>query len=321
MKGLNFKMIKNNKKNKSKKKKYKLTLRGKRSIIILLIVIIIFLKLISSKGNNDLRLIFNYIDITPNLSRILIKNDDIIYMSMEDILKYIDNNIYEEDNLIIATSDLKVASLELNKNYITINGSQQNISGSAFKIDEIVYIPISEMEKVYNLDFEYSNSSNIVTIDDLKNAKKTAVAKKKISIKKEKNIFSKTLSKVKKNETLVYITEEGNWVKVMDKDGNVGYTKNAKLKDIKLEREEFKIKDYAQNVSGEEILEENITEENIDKFNERKNLIEKIFMKAIENEKKCVKIIFNGDNPKFERLKIEGTPIFNECGIYVEFIK
>lgn len=314
-------MDENKKSRKSKRKKRKINNKRKRSIVIFFIIVVIFFELVSSnKKNTDLKLILNYIDITSDLSHQLFKTDDVVYMSMEDISRYIDNTIYQENNLIVSTSDFKVVSLEINSNVININGSEQSISGTAIMIDETVYLPISELEKVYNIKFKYSAFSNISIIENLANKKSTAIAKKKVSIKKEKNVFSKTLSKVKKGEVLVCIDEYDNWTKVMDNDGNMGFVKTNKLKDLKVEREKFESRNYVQDVSNDDVLEENISNEDIDTFNSRKNLIKKIFTKAIENEKKYVKIIFNSDNSNFERLKIEGRPIFNECGICVDFI-
>lgn len=312
-------MIQGKKGIKTRNKKRKITKKFKRNIIIL-VIIIIFLNLNSSKKNTDMKLVLNYDDITESLSHELIRIDSVIYMSVDDIARYIDANVYQENDLIITTSDFKVACLKLDSNVLDINGSEQVISGNVIKVNDIVYIPISEMEKVYNIEFKYSKSSNISTVETLNTNRITAIAKKKISIKKEKNFFSKTVSKVKKGESLVWISEEDKWTKVMDNDGNIGYVNTDKLIDVKTEREEFSLEQMSQNTVSSNSMEEDITNQNLDTFDNRKELIEKIFTKAIENEKNYVKLIIGNENKNIERLKIEAAPIFNECGITIDFL-
>ena len=314
-------MIQGKKGIKTRNKKRIITKKFKRNIIILvIIIIIIFLNLNSSKKNTDMKLVLNYDDITESLSHELIRIDSVIYMSVDDIARYIDANVYQENDLIITTSDFKVACLKLDSNVLDINGSEQVISGNVIKVNDIVYIPISEMEKVYNIEFKYSKSSNISTVETLNTNRITAIAKKKISIKKEKKFFSKTVSKVKKGESLVWISEEDKWTKVMDNDGNIGYVNTDKLIDVKTEREEFSLEQMGQNTVSSNSMEEDITNQNLDTFDNRKELIEKIFTKAIENEKNYVKLIIGNENKNIERLKIEAAPIFNECGITIDFL-
>lgn len=314
-------MVKKNKIQKNKHGKRNNNKKNKRNIVLFLIIIIIIIifKLISSKKNADMKLILDYVDITKDLSNKIFKTEDIVYMSVEDISKYIDKSIYQEDNLIITTSDFKVACIELDSNVININGSNQNIAGVAMRVNENIYLPISELEKVYNIKFNYSKSSNISTVENLNTKKVTAVAKKRLSVKKDRNIFSKTLSKVNKGTTLICISEEGNWTKVMDGEGHVGFVKTNRLKDINTVRDEFEAQQYLEIVSNPEQIEEDITNEDIETFDSRKKIIERLFDKVIESGKKCVKLTYKDENKNWDRLKIEATPIFNECGIKIEF--
>ena len=52
----------------------------------------------------------------------------------------------------------------------------------------------------------------------------------------------------------------------------------------------------------------------------RQNIINLILQEAIKNDKMYVKITYNGaEEQKYDRFKIEITPILSECGIKVEF--
>ena len=311
-------MSKHKKKHSTKNKKRHNPSKLKRYIIIILIILLIIIKVFSNQKNTEISIILNNEEITQDLSNRLFEADNIVYMSFEDISKYIDKTIYKEDNLIITTSSKKVASLELEKSKITINGSEKTILAGPIKIEENIFLPISELQSVYDIDFSYSRSSNIATIDDLSTKKVVATAKNKLSIKKEKSFFSKTLTKVKKEDTVVYISEEGKWSKVMTKDGYIGYVKTKKLTNVKTEREEFKIEEGTKN---NEYLEKDITDKDITNFKKRQELIENIFTEAIKNDKMQIKLICKGQDENFKRLEIEAKPVFNECGISSEFIK
>ena len=291
----------------------------KNGLIVLLILIIIFTVKVFFKPNlAEISLILNNKDITQNLSNKLFNVDNIVYMSFEDISKYIDNTIYlEDENLIITTSNKKVSSLKVDNNIITINGAEKIIAGSPIKVNENIFIPISELESVYDIDFDYYSSSNKAIIDDLSTKKVIATTKKKIAIKEDKNIFSKTLAKVKKEEKVTYIAEEGKWSRVMSKEGYIGYVKTDKLINITTEREEFKIQN---NTGKSEYYERDISNEDISNFNKRKELIQDIFTEAIKNDKINIKLFFKEQSIHFERLIIEAIPIFNECGLNCEFV-
>ena len=58
----------------------------------------------------------------------------------------------------------------------------------------------------------------------------------------------------------------------------------------------------------------------ISTFEKRQNIINLILQEAIKNDKMYVKITYNGaEEQKYDRFKIEITPILSECGIKVEF--
>ena len=307
----------------SKNKKIHTTRRTNNIKIIgfIIIAVIIFFAF-KSRTNTQLEeisLIINNNDVTQDLSNKLFNVDNMVYMSFNDISKYIDKTIYlENENLIITTSSKKVASLKLDNNTITINGSEKMISGKPIKANENIYLPISELESVYDIDFKYFKESNKAIIDDLSTKKVIATAKKKIAIKKDKKMFSNTLTKVNKNDKVVYLSEDGKWSKVMSKYGYIGYVKTNNLIDIVTEREEFKIQDKN---SDEQYLEKDISKEDISSFEKRNLLIQNVFTDAIKRDIKNIKLIYREQNEFIERLKIEAVPIFNECSLNCEFIK
>lgn len=286
------------------------------AIIVFALLIILAINLIPKDSNKDISLVLNNKDITGELTDKLLQVDKIVYMSYEDIYKYFDKNIYKEDeDTIITTSTKKVACLKVDNSSILVNGAEINLEAGMIKVNEKLYIPISELKSVYDINFEFSDRSNTAVIEDLSTQKKTAIAKKNLSIKKDKSIFSKTLDKVKKGDTITYIEEDGNWSKVLSKEGYIGFVKTDKLKDINIAREEFKFED---NYVDGNYLEKDISKMDISNFEKRQDIIKKIFVEAINKEKTSVRIICN-NNEFFERMKIEALPVFRECGINCEF--
>lgn len=300
-----------------KKRKLK-TVKIIRTIIIVLIIFIA-IKALSKDKETDISLILNNEEVTENLAHKLLEINNVTYMSFEDIAKFIDETIYkQEDGLIITTSDKKVATLEAESNIITINGSNKSISARVIEASETIYIPISEMQEVYNIDFRYSEDSNIATIEDLLKELVEAKAKKNIKIKEDTSIFSKTLDKVKKEKSVVYISEVNGWAKVRTENGYIGYVKLSNLTDKTIKRENFKEEISAQN---EDYLKKDITEEDISDFYKRKKIINSMFTEAINSDKMQIKFICRNQSEEFKRFQIESEPIFNECGLKCEFIQ
>lgn len=290
-------------------------------ILILLIIVLVIVKKAETKQQSDeTMIIISSQEITNSLENDIIIKDEIIYISFEDMKKFLDENIYQEnENLIITSSEKKVAKLELDKNEILINGSKLSIKGEPFKNEENkIYLPISEMENVYDIDFFYNKDNNIITIDYYSKELIKAYTRKKVAVKSENSKFSKTLEKVKKGNWLIYISEEDGWAKVRTQNGKIGYIKYKYLTNFVTERENMKSE--IDTISGKEYLQKNITKENISTYKKREKLINAILKDAVNKDYKAVKIKYEKDsNENFERFKLEIKPILKECGIEVAF--
>ena len=91
---------------------------GKLAIIIVLILIAIFIIRLKSSNdvtiskNEDIQIILNNENITSNIIKDIIVDNNKIYMSYEDIKNIFDATIYQEENgLIITTSDKSFLSI------------------------------------------------------------------------------------------------------------------------------------------------------------------------------------------------------------------
>ena len=116
-----------------------------RMILIIAFIVIIFIIIKNTRKDpvpDKTVLILQNEDITGSLEKEIIKKDGIIYFSLEDVKKILDKDIYQEDkgNLIITSSEKKIASLKLDNKKIKINGANININGQAFKNEDGKYI-------------------------------------------------------------------------------------------------------------------------------------------------------------------------------------
>lgn len=219
----------------------------KRIVIILIFLAIIAFILIKAQNylregtEKQINLVINNNNVTERLKNDVKIKDGIIYVSMDDVKNFFDKYIYIEDeiNEIVTTYDKKIASIGFDVNKLTINGSIKKIYASAMKEEDTIYLPLSEMKDVYNIEISNMEAKKVVTVDSLEREQIKAYAKSKLSVKWKKDVFSKTVDKVQKGDIVIAITKDENgWAKVRTENGEVGYVKSNSLTNFTTVREE-----------------------------------------------------------------------------------
>ena len=215
--------------------------KTKSNILFKILVITIFIGIIAIVINlapnyirkeikDKMNIIINNNDVTTSMKfNAFVDEKDIVYIATKDIANFFDEDIYYDNvyDQIITSSETKLAVLPLNKKEIIVNGSNVKIYGSAIKKDNEFYLPFSEMNDIYNVEIKYNQESNILTIDSLDREQKKANASKDINVKYKPTIFSKTIDKVKKGDSVIVIEDaENGWYKIRTKLGKIGYTKD-----------------------------------------------------------------------------------------------
>jgi len=235
-----------------------------RNIVIIIIAIVAIVGILKIAPNyrkdeyaDKTNLIINNKNITGNLKKdIIIDEKGVIYLSKQDIDNFFDKYIYYDNkeninekvyNQIITTSDTKVGVLKLNESKITINGAEVEIVGAAKDIDGTIYLPFSEMEKVYNIDVNHIKETDIITVESIDRELIKANANKNINIKSKSTSLSRTVDKVKKGDTITVISEDDGWAKVRTSLGYIGYVKQNKLGENIVIRENL---EYYNNIEG-----------------------------------------------------------------------
>ena len=189
-------------------------------------------------------LVLNFSNVTGRMKHDLIINDDgVVYLSVSDIRNYYDKNIYfdEQYNQIITSSEDKLAVFKIDENRVTINGKSTEIKGPAILSNDEYYLPISEMEDIYNV--KVTKAENKIIIESLDRKLTTATLNKKAEVKYKTTAFSRTLDKLEKGDK-VAISENNNetikqgWKRVRTANGNIGYIEEKYLDTPKVERED-----------------------------------------------------------------------------------
>lgn len=227
--------------------------KQKSNILFKIVIIAIFITIVGliiniapnyirNEIKDKINVIINNNDVTKSMKYDIYIEDDVIYMSTKDIANFFDEDIYYDNmyNQIITTSDVKVATLKLQEKEMNVNGSKVKIYGMATKKDENFYLPFSELNDVYNVEVKYIKESNILTIDSLDRKQEKANVSKDIRVKYKPTVFSKTVDKVKKADSVIVISKLNNgWAKIRTNAGVIGYTKD--ITNIYTVREEMKI--------------------------------------------------------------------------------
>ena len=202
-----------------KKKKTKKFLIRRVIAIIMMIGIIFgvrdFVYHIWKQGQNkQVRLLFN--NQIVQLSNSIYVEDSVLYLSEEDIKNIFDETIYYNvgDKELITTYNKHVAVLHLNEKQMSVNDSIFQIQGEMKEIDSQIYLPISDLMIVYDMEVEYVKGTNMVIMNSTAQSKKRVMALKNTQIKASKILFSITIEKVNRGDYLYIIEQKGNTLKV-----------------------------------------------------------------------------------------------------------
>lgn len=212
-------------------------------IILIPIIVINIINHIKNARPDNTNLIINNNNITAKLKKNVIIENDVIYVAKEDVKNFFDKYITQDEDSkkIITTYEKKIAAIEPDNKTIEVNGSNKKINATLKEANDTIYLPMSELNDVYNIELNYVEKTNIVTMDSLDREQIKAYAAKTIKIKNKASKFSRTLEKVKKGNWLIFVSDaDKGWAKVRTQDGKLGYVKKSKLANFDTVREAMK---------------------------------------------------------------------------------
>lgn len=214
--------------------------------IVLIAVLVIGYNIFNGIANRrpeQTNLVINNNNVTGRLKKDVIIDNGTVYVSKEDVKNFFDKYIYQDEgsNKLVTTYEKKIAAIEPDNKTIEVNGATKQIKAVLKQENDTVYLPMSELNDIYNIEIEYHDSTNTVTMDSLDREQIKAYAAKNITIKDREDFLSTGIAKLKKGNWLIYVseTENGN-AKVRTEDGKIGYVKKNKLTDFETVREAMK---------------------------------------------------------------------------------
>ena len=223
------------------------------SLAVIAFILSVAPNYIKSDIANKTNLVINNNNVTKKLKNDVLVEDNVVYLSQEDIENYFDGNIYYDSKYdqIITTSNTKVAVIPIGKKQITLNGSSVKIYAEAVKKNNKYYLPFSEICKsVYDVETTYVKNSDTVIITSLDRELTYANSSKKNSVKYKPTIFSKTIEKISIGDNVTVVSTEKGWTKITTQNGKVGYVKENTLVNSQKVRDNFTIeKQIEGNVS------------------------------------------------------------------------
>jgi len=171
---------------------------------------------------------------------------------MEDARNLFDSTIYydEKYNQIITTSDTKVANIVIDERQMIINNSNVSMLDAVIRINNEIYLPISDMQIVYNIKIDYIKDTKRVIIDKLDTGLIRALVVEDTDIKYKPRALSKNIGKLKEGETVncFYTTSKG-WRQIRTSDGTIGYIKANRLGDEYIVRQDMQERGEAIKIS------------------------------------------------------------------------
>ena len=218
-------------------------------VAIFLVAAIVIIKISGNYRNDDIigkiNLVINNSNVTSDLKQdIFIDENDVIYISKDDIENFFDNYIYydEKYNQIITGSSTKIANMVVGENTATVNSAEIKLKSPVVEKDNEYFIPFSELKGVYNVDIEYIN--NRVVVDSLDRKYQIATVAKDINVKSNPTTLSRTVDKVKAGDAVVISNREdelvkSGWQKIRTSNGVLGYVKENTLGKINTIREDI----------------------------------------------------------------------------------
>lgn len=225
-----------------KNKKAKKVINIVIGIVAFIIICLIANNYIVFDKNKTINLVINNKNVTSNLKNQVLIENNTIYLSQSDIENFFDKHIYKEDetNKIITTYGKKIAAIGFEKNSININGSDKEIYAHAIEKDGQVYLPISEMKDVYDVEIRNIEKTKVVTMDSLDREQKKAIVTSNLSVKSSTNFLTRTVDRIKKGDSVIIISSDKGYTKIRTEKGKIGYIKSKKVANEITVREEMK---------------------------------------------------------------------------------
>lgn len=212
------------------------------AIITILILIFLILNLFGDKKHKipeKISLMLN--NEIVELQKEMYKEEENIYISKEDIVKLFDETLYynEAEKELITTFNTHIALLKVDETFMVLNDSNVELKGCLTEKDNTVYLPLTDLGIVYDVEIEYSDEYNRVILSSTQEEKKQSITLKKANVYEKPTSFSKKVETLDMSEYVVVLGQEKKYKKVRTENGNIGYIKESKISNEETIREKM----------------------------------------------------------------------------------
>lgn len=239
--------------------------------VVIIIILLIFLaiiavgafyavkKLAPGFANEEIsdmtNLVINGSNVTDylkeNNTKVYVK-DNVTYLSLSDMQNFFDKYIYVDEKYgkVISTYNSNIVTLDINNGQMQLNDGNVSVVQTPLKVDDVLYIPFSQMEEAYDATCTYISETDTVIIDTQDRDKTMATLTKNTNLKSRTRNLSRTIAKLEENEEVMIIEEDGDWSEVRTSKGKIGYINNSAIGN-KTEVQATKVTE--ENTSNEKI--------------------------------------------------------------------
>lgn len=166
------------------------------------------------------------------------KIDGQVYVEYSVVREYINKRFYwdpNESTLLYTLPDGNVSVYAESNEYTEISEKRSEEYVILKTEERTAYIALPFIQKYTNIDYSVYDTPNRVTITSEWAEVQTALINKDTEVRYQGGVKSPILTEAEKNEKVVVLEDEDNWMKVSTKDGFVGYVMTNKLKKMQIE--------------------------------------------------------------------------------------
>lgn len=170
-------------------------------------------------------------EIVEDIDKIIIENKE-IYMDIELAKKYFDEDIRLSEDRKKAYISLENKDFNLEEESITkmVKDKDLEINIPTKLENNREYIPIKLLSKLFNINVEILEESQVVVIDRYSDKSSFGrVKNNNAKVKTSKGFTSFTIDKLSLNEEVRVFSEEDEWYRVRTSKGYIGYIKKADI--------------------------------------------------------------------------------------------
>lgn len=157
--------------------------------------------------------------------------EDKIYLSVDTISDFIDENLlYDENsNKVIVTTEDALYKFTVGKNIATKNLKEYDAKSCAKVANDDVYVDMNLVKDIYNIKCEYDSDTNTISIDKL-DTSDLSLNYNEVKLYSDINTKSEILETLNIDNTVTVYTDSlkhNRWYKVKSDSGKIGYIEKS----------------------------------------------------------------------------------------------